>query len=191
MKVVVTGATGFVGRYTVQSLLLNGYEVVSITTKKSIPKEFKNMLKGSQIVTINSLEDVSKRLIKNNCIIHCAWNNVQNTLAPSHYSHALEQIKFLEKLSVYEPKKLIITGTCSEFGLTTKPIRIRHILKQKNLFALRLIKLSMRTQELSLFGLVCSTCTAKGSMRNQYTANLLQLSKAVKWLSICQEVNSY
>ena len=50
MKVVVTGATGFVGRYTVQSLLLKGYEVVSITTKKSIPNEIKDMLKGSEKV---------------------------------------------------------------------------------------------------------------------------------------------
>ena len=124
MKVVVTGATGFVGRYTVQSLLLKGYEVVSITTKKSIPNEIKDMLKGSEKVTITSLEDISKRLIKNNCIIHCAWNNVQNPLATSHHSHALEQIKFLEKLSAYKPKKLIITGTCYEFGLTTGAVSI-------------------------------------------------------------------
>tara|TARA_A100001015_G_C14932568_1_gene689067 strand:+ start:258 stop:1100 length:843 start_codon:yes stop_codon:yes gene_type:complete len=124
MKVVVTGATGFVGSYTVKCLLLKGYEVVSITTNKSITNELKEMLKGSEIVTINSLEDVSSRLIKNNCIIHCAWSNVQNTLALSHYFHAFEQIKFIEKLSIHKPKKLIITGTCSEFGLSTGPVSI-------------------------------------------------------------------
>ena len=124
MKVVVTGATGFVGRYTVKHLLLKGYQVVSLTTNKSITNELNEMLKGSEIVTINSLEDVSKGLIKNNCIIHCAWSDVQNTLATSHYLHAFEQIKFIEKLSVYKPKKLIITGSCAEFGLTTGPVSI-------------------------------------------------------------------
>ena len=92
-------------------------------------------------------------MIKNNCIIHCAWNNVQNTLATSHYSHALEQIKFFEKLSEYNPKKLIITGTCYEFGLTTGAVSINdqtnqilHMLKQKNLYAVRQIRSLMSAQ---------------------------------------------
>ena len=124
MKVVVTGATGFVGRYTVKSLLDDGYEVISITTNKSITNDIMEMLEGSELVYVNSLEGVLERVIQNNCIIHCAWNNVQDTLAFSHYFHAFEQIKFIEKLAAFKPKKLIITGTCSEFGLTTGPVSV-------------------------------------------------------------------
>ena len=124
MKVVVTGATGFVGRYTVKSLLDEGCEVISITTNKSITNDIMEMLKGSELVYLNSLEGVSERMIQNNCIIHCAWNNVQNALAPSHYLHAFEQIKFIEKLAAFKPKKLIITGTCYEFGLTTGSVSV-------------------------------------------------------------------
>ena len=124
MKVVVTGVTGFVGRYTVKRLLDEGYEVISITTNSSISTDIMEMLKGSEVVKINSLADVSEWIIDNNCIIHCAWNNVQNTLDPSHYFHAFEQISFIEKLATFKPKKVIVTGTCSEFGLTTGSVSI-------------------------------------------------------------------
>jgi dTDP-6-deoxy-L-talose 4-dehydrogenase (NAD+) len=124
MKVVVTGATGFVGRYTVKRLLDEGYEVISITTNRSISTDTMEMLKGSEVVTIHSLTDVTEQIIDNNCVIHCAWSNVQNTLDTSHYFHAFEQISFIEKLAKFKPKKLIITGTCFEFGLATGSVSI-------------------------------------------------------------------
>ena len=56
MKVVVTGATGFVGRYTVRRLLDSGYEVISITTNKSITDDVKEFINGSDLVTVKGLK---------------------------------------------------------------------------------------------------------------------------------------
>ena len=80
MKVVVTGATGFVGRYTVRRLLDSGYEVISITTNKSITDDVKEFINGSDVVTVNSLEEIPEEIIGGNSIIHSAWSNVQNTV---------------------------------------------------------------------------------------------------------------
>lgn len=124
MKVVVTGATGFVGRYTVRRLLDSGYEVISITTNKSITYDIKKFLKGSCLITVNSLEDVSKEIVGGNSVIHCAWSNVHSTGDLSHYAHASEQVRFLSKISLFRPCKVIITGTCFEFGLLTGPVSV-------------------------------------------------------------------
>jgi nucleoside-diphosphate-sugar epimerase len=124
MKVVVTGATGFVGRHTVRKLLDSGYEVVSITTKNTISEYVKGYINGSDVITVNALAEVSEDSIRNNIIIHCAWDNVQNTVDVSHYLHAVEQVKFISKIALFKPEKVIITGTCYEFGLRTGPVSV-------------------------------------------------------------------
>ena len=124
MKVVVTGASGFVGRYTVRRLLDSGYEVISITTNKSITDDVKEFINGSDVVTVNSLEEIPEEIIGGNSIIHCAWSNVHNPVDVSHYLHASEQVKFISKIALFNPLKVIITGTCYEFGLRTGPVSV-------------------------------------------------------------------
>ena len=125
MNVVVTGATGFVGRYTVKRLLNSGHEVIAITTNKSITDDVKEFINGSELVTVNSLEEVCEETIAGNTIIHCAWSNVQNTVDVSHYLHACEQVKFISRIAKFKPKKVIVTGTCYEFGLRAGPVSVK------------------------------------------------------------------
>lgn len=127
MKVAVTGATGFVGRYLVRRLLDSGYEVISITTNKSITDEVKEFINGSDLVTVNSLEEVSEDIIAGNTLIHTAWSNVQNTVDVLHYLHACEQVKFISRISKFKPEKVIITGTCYEFGLRTGALSVKDV----------------------------------------------------------------
>jgi nucleoside-diphosphate-sugar epimerase len=127
MKVIVTGATGFIGRYTVKRLLNSGHEVISITTNKSITDDIKEFINGSDLVTVNSLEEVCKEIIEDNTIIHCAWSNVQNTVDVSHYMHASEQVKFISRIAKFKPKKVIVTGTCYEFGLHSGPVSVKDV----------------------------------------------------------------
>ena len=42
MKVLVTGATGFLGKYLVQELVENNYEVVALGRNKKIGKTLEN-----------------------------------------------------------------------------------------------------------------------------------------------------
>ena len=117
MKFVVTGATGFVGRHTVQKLLSYGYQVVSVTTNRSISDSVKGYIEGSDIFVLDSLEEISEDIIRESIIIHCAWSKVPATLDVSHYFHAVEHIKFISKIAKFKPKKVIVTGSCIEFGL--------------------------------------------------------------------------
>lgn len=135
MKVAVTGATGFVGRYLVSRLLDIGYEVISITTNKSITDDVKKFIHGSDLVTVNSLEEISEDIIAGNTLIHTAWSNVQNTVDVLHYLHACEQVKFISRIAKFNPEKVIITGTCFEFGLRTGPLSVRDVPKPNTPYA--------------------------------------------------------
>lgn len=122
MKYVVTGSTGFVGRNTVRNLLNNGHEVVSVTTNMSVSNNILNYIGSSEIIFVNSLNEIPSNILKDNVIIHCAWDNVQNIYDSSHFFHAFEQLQFLKKVYISKPTKLVMTGTCYEFGDAVGPV---------------------------------------------------------------------
>ena len=72
MKVVVTGATGFVGRHTVRKLLDYGYEVTALTTSQVIPESVSEYISGSNVFALNKLDEVSGDMMKGSVIIQ--WN---------------------------------------------------------------------------------------------------------------------
>ena len=92
MKFVVTGSTGFVGRYMVQKLLKNGHKVISVTTNVSISDEILDDIDGSEVLVIKSLNEIPLNTLRGNVIFHCAWNNVQNVHDTSHFFHTFEFI---------------------------------------------------------------------------------------------------
>lgn len=120
----MTGATGFVGRNVVRRLLARGYKVISVTTNKAVSDESKKFLIGSELVWVDSLETIPECVMHGNCIIHCAWNNVRNPTDISHYMHCAEQMKFILKMASAKPQKIIITGTCYEFGLRAGAVSV-------------------------------------------------------------------
>lgn len=126
-KYVVTGATGFVGRNLIRYLIDIGNEVTAITTNFSISNDIYNFIKGAEIVSISSLSEISENTIKDNIVIHCAWNNVKDISNLSHYFHLNEQINFIYNLSKFKPKKVIIIGSCYEFGLTVGPVSVKDL----------------------------------------------------------------
>ena len=127
MKFVVTGSTGFVGRNTVRNLLNSGHQVIAVTTNTSISNDILEYIDGSEVLIVNSLNEIPFDILSRNVIVHCAWHNVQNILDNSHFFHAFEQLQFLKKIGISKPAKLIITGTCYEFGTSVGPVSVAGI----------------------------------------------------------------
>ena len=120
----MTGSTGFVGRNTVRNLLNSGHQVIAVTTNTSVSNDILEYIDGSEVLIVNSLNKIPFDILSGNVIVHCAWHNVQNVFDTYHFFHAFEQLKFLEKICISKPAKLIITGTCSEFGTRVGPVSI-------------------------------------------------------------------
>lgn len=124
MRFIVSGSSGFIGRNTVKELLRSNNEVVAVTTNTNISDEAMRCLDGAKILVISSLTDLSHKIMDSSVIIHCAWENVHDILNKSHFNHAKEQISFLENVSKSAPRKIVITGSCYEFGLKEGAVSI-------------------------------------------------------------------
>lgn len=117
-KVLVTGATGFVGRHVVKQLVESGYEVFALVRDLEKASSIELLKESTHIYF-----DITKPLIKSKLptdfiFIHCAWENVRDILSPKHIeSHLLDNYQTIKKIIEYGTKQILITGTCYEYGL--------------------------------------------------------------------------
>jgi len=123
-KVIVSGATGFVGRHLVRELIVRGYQVFALVRdleKASSMPDLKN-------VTLLKF-DITKPHVKislpiDAIFIHCAWEDVRDTLSPKHIEeHFINNYLAIKNIIEYGIKKILITGTCYEYGLQYGPLK--------------------------------------------------------------------
>lgn len=117
MKIAVTGASGYIGRRVVESLLAHGHEVTAVIRNKNTS----DFLAKSNIVEtdIFSLEthDYEKILGDSDCLIHLAWESGFNHDDPSHINNVLKHFDFLKGVYEYaNVGQLCIAGTVHEVG---------------------------------------------------------------------------
>ena len=122
MKVLITGATGFIGSYVVEELLKKDIHVIATSNNiekatvkpwfgkvQYIPLNFSNL---------NSLENYFTYFNKPDICIHLAWEGLPNYKQPFHVEKNLPvQKQFLKNLIQNGLKSLTVTGTCFEYGL--------------------------------------------------------------------------
>jgi nucleoside-diphosphate-sugar epimerase len=121
--IIVSGATGFVGRNIVYELIEKGYCVISLVRSlekaKKIPQLEKSIL---QICDINK-NTLDLNIPKNSTLIHCAWQDVRDTQNIKHIEiHFMNNYNFLKKIIDQGVEKIIVTGTCYEYGISYGPV---------------------------------------------------------------------
>lgn len=121
-KVLVTGATGFLGSYVIEALLQKGCQVIATASGstsadskpwfskvKFIPLDLKNLDKGVNYYTYFDQPD---------SMIHLAWQGLPNYTSDFHLTENLPiQLEFLHNLLKHGLKDLTVTGTCLEYGM--------------------------------------------------------------------------
>ena len=120
MHYAVTGATGFIGRNLVEYLLGTPHEITLVVRdKKKIEEYGWNGLRGSVVLDLNNIEtsDLWRYMGKPDCVFHLAWEGLPNYGSPFHLTGNLpKQISFFEKLVNSGCPKIVVTGTCFEYG---------------------------------------------------------------------------
>lgn len=127
-RILVTGATGFIGNYVIQALLERGHEVIatSLTPEKATQKEWFNRVTYIPF-------DIEAYTDNINCyqyfkepqsMIHLAWEGLPNYNADFHILQNLPaHEKFMTNLIQNGLKDISVSGTCLEYGLQNGCLR--------------------------------------------------------------------
>lgn len=118
MKVLVTGASGFVGRHVVTHLLERGHRVTALARDAG---------KAQGLVWFDRVEFLSgdvhadrlpDRLELPDAVIHLAWPGLPNYRDLFHFEQNLiGDYRFLKSLIEQGVGQLLVAGTCFEYGL--------------------------------------------------------------------------
>jgi dTDP-6-deoxy-L-talose 4-dehydrogenase (NAD+) len=120
MKVLVTGATGFVGRHVVAQLLARGHEVVAVSRDKDKARAI-TWFERVRFIACDIHDAVDapfERFGRPDAVMHLAWPGLPNYDALVHYEKALPaDYRFLKALVHGGARHLLVTGTCAEYGM--------------------------------------------------------------------------
>ena len=121
-KILVTGSTGFLGKYVVLELLRrSGISVIATSRnrKKATNADWhKDVTYISYDLAKNDIQNLSYHFGIPDSLIHLAWDYLPNYNDIRHIERCLiENITFLKKLFEQGLKDLTVIGTCQEYGM--------------------------------------------------------------------------
>ena len=128
MRVILTGGTGFLGKYLTESLLSKGLEILALVRSKEKIEFIKSdnlSVQEFEIGKNHTLpEDISRRF---DSIVHLAWSNVNDVNLKEHIdSYMPAHFNFLEKIIRSGIKNVFVIGTCYEYGMCEGSIDENH-----------------------------------------------------------------
>jgi dTDP-6-deoxy-L-talose 4-dehydrogenase (NAD+) len=123
MRILITGATGFIGRHVVEHLLsLGKHEIIATATKSKEDAEyiFPTLKKTEYIQkNLNDKEDNYYAFFKEpDCAIHLSWEGLPNYNELFHIERNLPaNFYFIKNMIQNGLCDITIAGTCFEYGL--------------------------------------------------------------------------
>ena len=121
MKVLITGASGFVGRHVVRAVRAHGHEILALTRSRALgadPIEGIRSITGD-LADMGHLQSAISDFAPE-VVIHLAWQGIPD------YSEAVSKTNLYNSLQLFDYiieetpcRKLIAAGSCLEYGKIT------------------------------------------------------------------------
>ncbi len=151
MKVLVTGATGFIGSYVVNELLNKQIQVIA--TDRDIEKAKQRDWWGKVVFIQCDITNINEEHIalfnQADKLIHLAWEGLPNYKELFHFERNLpNQYNFLKKMVETGITDISVSGTCFEYGMKEGGLSVDMVPNPHNPYALAKDTLRRFLQEL-------------------------------------------
>lgn len=117
-KVLLTGATGLIGKYAIKPLLDEGFEVFAVSCRvcnEQISNDGKNWIKANLL----DFEDIKKvfEKVKPEYLLHFAWDTTPGSYLESNSNFDWHQasLEMLKQFKINGGKRAVFAGTCFEY----------------------------------------------------------------------------
>jgi nucleoside-diphosphate-sugar epimerase len=118
LKIAVTGAAGFVGRYVVAELKKRSISPILVRRRKSVVPNSDEAGAAIVLDIRNPGSNAFELLGKPDSLIHLAWGNLPHYSLLQHFEEEMPaHYLFLKGLVEAGLKNLVVTGTCLEYGM--------------------------------------------------------------------------
>lgn len=120
MKILVTGATGFIGRHLIPELIAGGNEVIALglEDRKTLSFPWQDKVRYIQYDLSENSADCYDRFHRPERLIHLCWAGLPNYKELFHIEKNLfESYFFIKQLVLGGVKDVTVLGTCFEYGL--------------------------------------------------------------------------
>ena len=154
-KVLVTGATGFIGNYVITQLLHNNCQVIASSSSIENARKASWFDKVTYIpFNLNDFDSSTNYynyFDQPDAIIHLAWQGLPNYKADFHTTINLPlQYNFLQNIIVNGCADITVTGTCFEYGMQEGNLSEEMETKPANAYAIAKDNLRKQLQQLQL-----------------------------------------
>ncbi|MBS1602744.1 MAG: NAD(P)-dependent oxidoreductase, partial [Bacteroidetes bacterium] len=127
-KILVTGATGFIGTYVVTSLLEEGVDVIATSAheEKAIQQPWFSKVSyiPFDLTGFDPAQDYYRYFGEPDAIIHLAWEGLPNYKSDFHLEvNYPRHAAFLRNLVEHGLRDITVTGSCMEYGLQEGEIK--------------------------------------------------------------------
>ena len=123
MKVVVTGASGFIGQHVLTDLLQHGLEIVAVTREATRLAGLSETVRIVEMDIAHPPSDCFEQMGRPDILIHLAWDGLPNYKSLHHFETELtRQYYFLKLMLEGGLSSLLVTGTCFEYGMQSGPL---------------------------------------------------------------------
>lgn len=117
MRIIVTGASGFIGKELCCKLIERGHQVVSLCRTSRASEN--THLKSFQHIPYVMGEVLPKEVIafSPEALVHLAWDGIPNFSERKCVDNVESQLRFLKETEKLDQlKKIVGAGTCREYG---------------------------------------------------------------------------
>lgn len=122
--IIVTGATGFIGRHVIPLLLGRGYAVVALGRSKEKARQHA-WYENVDFHEVDILDDSAAFIPSSGSrLMHLAWSDLSDFRSLRHLeAHLPSNYRFIKHMVEHGVQTVLVTGTCLEYGHRYGPIR--------------------------------------------------------------------